>query len=199
MRAEAVRSGDGWMALAVLGLVADELTRLFGSVREADWERPTPCTEWTLRDLTDHITGGNRFTIRILGGDSSAEAMAAARRSFTDGHDTRRSLVTSTRQLEDRFVVPGMLDQLCHHVSGDLSGLEVLRLRLHDLIIHTWDAAQAQQAKPFEIRPELVTWALADIAADTFVARHFGLAPCTVDNRGSDQDGLLATFGRRTP
>lgn len=74
--------------------------------------------------------------------------MAAARRSFAGDHDTRRSLVTSTFELEDRLLAPRALDQTGHHVNGDLSGYEVLRLRLHDLIIHTWVAAQAIQGLP---------------------------------------------------
>jgi uncharacterized protein (TIGR03083 family) len=78
---EAGRSGDGETALAILSLVARDLTELFGSVDEVDWDRPTPCAEWTLRDLTEHVTGGNRFTIRILAGDNSEEAMVLATRS----------------------------------------------------------------------------------------------------------------------
>lgn len=196
---EAGQARSGKTELAALGLVARDLTNVFASVPEGDWDRPTPCTAWTLRELTEHITGGNRFTICILDGDSSETAMASARRSFAEDHDTCRSLVTSTLELEDHFAVPGVLDQNCHHVNRDMSGHEVLRLRLHDLIIHTWDAAQVLTAAPFEIRPELVNWALTDIAADTLVARHFGVDPPTTDERGSDQTTLLEAFGRATP
>lgn len=193
------QSRAGETALAVLALVSRDLTRLFGSVQELDWDRPTPCAEWSLRDLTEHVTGGNRFTIRILHGDVSEDAMAFARHSFAEDRDTRRSLVVSTRELEDSFAVPGVLDQVCHHVNEDMSGHDVLRLRLHDLIIHTWDAAQSLQAVPFELRPELASWALADIAADTLVARHFSVDLPTAGTAGTDQNTLLAAFGRRTP
>lgn len=94
-----------------------------------DWDRPTPCTEWTLRDLAEHVTGGNRFTIFILSGDSSPDAMASARRSLDGDLDTRRSLTGSLLELEGRFVIPGVFDQICHHLSGDKSGYEVLRRR----------------------------------------------------------------------
>lgn len=194
---ETAQSRDGGSAVAALALVARDLTRLFGSVQEIDWDRPTPCSEWTLRDLTEHVTGGNRFTIRILSGDTSEDAMAAAQRSFAGDHDTRRSLEASTFELEDRFLAPGALDQTCHHVNGDLSGYEVLRLRLHDLIIHTWDAAQALQATTFEIPPELVSWALADITADTLAARHFDLDLQAPGDERQDQNTLLTAFGRR--
>ncbi|MEX1164942.1 MAG: maleylpyruvate isomerase N-terminal domain-containing protein [Nitriliruptor sp.] len=199
MGSEAASSGDGATALAVLALIAGDLTRLFESVHGVDWDRPTPCTEWTLGDLTEHVTGGNRFTIRILSGDTSADAMASARRSFAEDRDTRRSLVTSTLELVDHLGVAGVLDQIYHHVDGDLSGHEVLRLRLHDLIIHTWDLAQVLQATPARIRPELVSWALADISADELTARHFGLELPTDGDASSDQDTLLSAFGRRTP
>lgn len=125
--------------------------------------------------------------------------MASVRRSFAEDRDTRRSLVTSTLALENRFHVPDVLDRICHHVNGDLSGHEVLRLRLHDLIIHTWDAAQVLRTTPVKIRPVLVSWALTDIAADTLVARHFGVDLSTPGDGGSGQNALLAAFGRRTP
>lgn len=198
MGTEAGRSGDGETALAVLSLVARGLTELFGSVQEVDWHRLTPCTEWTLHDLTEHVTGGNRFTIRILAGDTSDEALAVATRSFDDDDDTRSSLVTSTLELEDSFLAPGVLDRRCDHVTEDLSGHEVLRLRLHDLIIHTWDAAQVLRGTPFELRPELVRWALTDIADDPLAELHFGVDPPMAGDGGSDQTTLLAAFGRRT-
>lgn len=199
METEAARSRDDGAALAVLALVARELTQLFTSVEKVDWDRPTPCTEWTLRDLTEHVTGGNRFTFRILSGDATDNAMAFARRSFVEDHDTREGLVTSTLELNDHFVVPGALDATCHHINGDMSGHDVLRLRLHDLIIHTWDAAQALHATPFQIRAELLSWALADLAYDTFAERHFRLEPPSPATEPKTQETLLAAFGRRIP
>jgi uncharacterized protein (TIGR03086 family) len=196
METEAGRSGDGETALAILSLVARDLTELFGSVDEVDWDRPTPCAEWTLRDLTDlteHVTGGNRFPIRILAGDNSEEAMAVATRSLA-ADDTRTSLVTSMLEFEDSFLAAGVLDRRCDHVTGDLSGHEVLRLRLHDLIIHTWHAAQVLGGT---LRPEPVRWALTDIADDTLAGRHFGVDLPTAGGGGSDQTTLLAAFGRR--
>lgn len=197
MEATARPPQDGVRNKGVLSLVARDLTQLFGSEEEVDWERPTPCTDWTLRDLTEHVIGGNRFTIRILGGDTAEDALAATRRSFDGDDDTARSLVTSTHELEACLVAPGALDRMCHHVNGELPGRDVLRLRLHDLIIHTWDAAEALQAAPVEIRPELVDWALADIATDALAGRHFGIDLPLASDARPDQEVLLAAFGRR--
>lgn len=89
--------------------------------------------------------------------------------------------------------------QPAYHVTGDMSGHGVPRLRLHDLIIHTWHAAQVLQAAPFQIRPELLSWAFADLASDTFAVRHFRLDWPAAGGVPRDQETLLAAFGRRCP
>ena len=76
------RTVDGW---------AD----LVGRVGADQWSLPTPCEDWTVRDLVNHVTGeslwavplvdgqtieevGDRFDGDVLGGDPVATALAAA-------------------------------------------------------------------------------------------------------------------------
>lgn len=56
----------------------------------SQWGRPTPSPEQTLEQAADHATGGNRFTVRILDGDS-AETRGQHRRL----HENQASRVTS--------------------------------------------------------------------------------------------------------
>jgi uncharacterized protein (TIGR03086 family) len=72
--------------LALLQRVVDEATRLVDGTGEDQLGDPTPCSDWTVRDLINHITGGaEMFALsvehgsvpddelgRLLGGDNLA-------------------------------------------------------------------------------------------------------------------------------
>src|SRR5687768_8970526 len=69
------------------------------TVRSDQWADPTPCTEWTVRDLVNHVTYenlwtvplmegatieavGDRFEGDVLGADPIGSALAAAREAI---------------------------------------------------------------------------------------------------------------------
>jgi hypothetical protein len=37
------------------------------------WEAPTPCTEWTVRDLVNHVVGEDAWTVPLMRGSTMAE------------------------------------------------------------------------------------------------------------------------------
>lgn len=49
------------------------------AVRAPDFSLPTPCTEWTARDLLNHPMGGQRRHLMLLNGASAAEVEASRR------------------------------------------------------------------------------------------------------------------------
>src|SRR5258708_20866732 len=46
-------------SVALLQRVVDETTGIIGKIGPNELGAPTPCTEWTVRDLINHITGGS--------------------------------------------------------------------------------------------------------------------------------------------
>jgi len=38
-------------------------------VESDDWARSTPCDEWSVRDLVNHVVGGNFRYVMILAGE----------------------------------------------------------------------------------------------------------------------------------
>ena len=49
------------------------------------WGDASVCGEWTVKDVADHIVGGNRFAVALLDGASTEEAMDAARTGSFEG------------------------------------------------------------------------------------------------------------------
>src|SRR3954462_12978124 len=46
------------MSVELLQRVVDETTRVVDNVKDNQLGNATPCTEWTVRDVVNHITGG---------------------------------------------------------------------------------------------------------------------------------------------
>ncbi len=53
-------------ALAATGLVV-------GSIGPLDWSRPTPCEDWSVRDLLNHLVAGNLWAVELVAGATIEE------------------------------------------------------------------------------------------------------------------------------
>ena len=186
--------------LTVLAQVTELFEQLCATVHDDQWSLPSPCTEWNLDQIVDHVTGGNRFTVSILDGESADEALQNTIGSFDPSHRVAEAAISSSRALIEAFSSLGALDRTCHHVIGEVPGRIVLRLRLHDIIIHTWDIAQTLKP-PANLPNELVSWALADLSdPDSLAVQHFALDTSgprdAREQEQSPQAVLLSAFGR---
>lgn len=183
--------------LAVLSAISTDFEGLCASIHDEQWFSQTPCTEWNLGQLVDHVTGGNRFTVRILEGAPAEAAMAETVESFDERHEPRAAALESIKAQLVAFDEPDLLDRLCHHVAGEMTGREVLRIRLHEMIIHTWDIGEAL-APPATIRDEYVDWSFAEITnPGSNTAELFTLDTAALDGERTERT-LLAAFGRRS-
>lgn len=92
--------------------------------------------------LVDHVTGGEWFTVMILAGARAEDAMAATMKRFGDNSVMSETAIDS---LNDQLVAlhrSEAPDRTWNHVAGQLTGRQILRLRLHDLIVHSWDVEE---------------------------------------------------------
>ena len=180
---------------AILARVSSDFETLCRSIGEDQWSLSTPCTEWNLEDVVDHVTGGNRFTILVLNGATAEEAMAETVTSFDESHEPRTAALESIKAQLLAFDKPDVLDLMCNHVAGELTGREVLRIRLHELIIHTWDIAEAVKP-PASIRDGYVAWSFAEITSPTSNTSELFALDASALKAERSETALLAAFGR---
>lgn len=183
--------------VAVLQAATRNLTESVASIEADQWRLATPCSDWDLTALIDHITGGNWFTVAILAGERAEDAMATTTARFGGGSATTEATLQSLGDLLDAFRGPDTLDRTWNHVAGDLGGREILRLRLHDVIVHGWDVEEA--LRPGATVPDdLARWGLDDLmSADSLAAEHFDLVDVSaVRSPGAGSTAYLGMFGR---
>jgi uncharacterized protein (TIGR03086 family) len=181
----------------------------FGStlraVRPGQWAWPTPCTQWTVRELVNHMTRGNLSYAQLLEGGTAADFLQH-RDADALGTDPAGAYTRSVRACATAFTEPGALDRVLDYPLGAVTGRQALGVRTADSIIHTWDLARAIGADE-RLDAGLVTWVsdhLKDIyagLAETPVAavttrRFFAAPPGAVADDASPQDQLLHLMGR---
>jgi uncharacterized protein (TIGR03086 family) len=162
------------------------------------WRLPTPCTDWDVRALVDHVVRWNTFVPEFLGGRRVDEIPEAFTRDVL-GSDPARAADRSASGAIETFNEPGALERLVHHPYGELPGSQVLYLRLFDNVIHGWDLLRAL-GKDEPLDPDAVAILWAGSLAQRELIRasgHFGPAEVAVPEDADLQTRLLGLLGRR--
>ncbi len=109
----------------------------------SDWERATPCDDWTVRDLVNHVVGGNFRYAMILDGAAPAAVLATHRLDVL-GSDPVGAFRSGFREVTEAFARPGASTAMVNHPkSGTMPGAHLRILRVDELAVHSWDLARA--------------------------------------------------------
>jgi uncharacterized protein (TIGR03086 family) len=120
----------------------DEFARRLRLVGDDDWQRPTPCSDWDVRALVNHVVGANvRYELLLHG--APTEQVEATRTVDHLGHDALASFVATADVVVGCFHEDGALERIAHHATGDRTGRDLLSMRVLDAAIHGRDLAQA--------------------------------------------------------
>jgi uncharacterized protein (TIGR03086 family) len=198
-----VNSCEGLLDRFVLSSTGFE--RRLRAVRPQQWTWPTPCTDWTVRHLVNHMTRGNLNYVRLLQGGTSAEFLRL-READALGADPVGAYVRSVQECAEAFAAPGVLHRVLDYPLGKVSGGQALAVRTTDTTIHTWDLARAIGADE-SLDIGLVAWiddSLEEIyagLAETPTAvetthRFFATPGGPLARDASRQDRLLHRMGR---
>ena len=158
-------------------------------VTSAQLSHPTPCSEWTVQDLIDHMVGGPAYLLSALGGQQPTPHSGATVAEYR-AH-VARALV-AVRE-------PGALSRTCQSpLSFEWSIEQAVAGTFMDQLIHTWDLATAT-GQDATLDPDLVAACTAMfLPVMPEMGRAGGLVGPAVDvpDDASAQEKLLAAMGR---
>ena len=137
-----------------LATALDATEHVITAVRDEQWSAPTPCPEWTVRDLVGHMVTSNHAFVRILSGapaqapgSTPPEAPAGG---SADGSPPDGGLVEAYRDsavaLLAAFRQPGVLDRVHTVPIGPVPGIAALHLRITEVLVHGWDSGPRHRA-----------------------------------------------------
>ena len=185
--------------LIELAKAQDEARRRVGVIALDQWDLPTPCTDWSVRDIVMHLLEVSRMVPRLLQGVTAVGLMAGS------GPDRQLDLtVALDRALTDEltaFETAGALDMIVHHPgAGDIPAARLLQFRTTDYLLHSWDIARATGSD--ELLPDglvVATWTrMGPMAAVITKIGAYGSGPSgTIPENAPLQQRLLDLTGRR--
>ncbi|MGW7269991.1 TIGR03086 family metal-binding protein [Streptomyces sp. NPDC054864] len=117
-----------------------ESLRILRTARDTDWERPSPCAGWTLRDLVAHMTAQHH-------GFAAAARGSGADRTYWIapelGRDPFKVYDESVRHVLAAFAEEGVLERgfTLPEIGGAFPGRTAVGFHLLDYVVHSWDVA----------------------------------------------------------
>ncbi len=160
-----------------------------------DWGAPTPCAEWDVRGLLNHVVAGNWWAAALAGGATIAQVGTRLDGDVL-GADPLRAYQRSAEGAAAAFDAPGALSAPCAVSYGPVSGELYAGHRFIDVLIHGWDLAVATGQDP-TLDPELAEQCWAVVEPQLAMLKGSGAFGTAVDDRdGGVQVRLLTQLGR---
>ena len=135
--------------LSLLDRAYAETIDVAAKLTPEDLDRPTPCTEWTVRDLLNHFL----WTATRLSEATVGKSGPAAGEDLV-GNDAPLAVASRLRAAQELWHRPGALDVMCSLPIGELPGSMAATISLVDTYTHRWDLARAVGGDT-ELDPEL--------------------------------------------
>lgn len=183
--------------LDALKLADDGFDLRVRQIRAGDWNLPTPCAEWDVYRLVNHVVvGGGRYGRLVRGGTRDAFIAERQIDALVDG--AVAAWESNARTCREAFAEPGALERTVAFSTGDIPGARLLSIRIVEVAIHTWDLARALRLDE-SMDARLLAFALTAFPENNLPRGAGGVPFFDEPTRGhvsGDLDRLLRLAGR---
>ena len=112
-------------------------------VGEADWSLPTPCDEWSVRDVVNKMVAST-ITFTAFGRRQRPDPpLDLVHPPELLGDDPVGTLLSAAAACRAAWRSPGALDGTAPSTIGEFPAVAVLNARIFDTTILTWDVSRA--------------------------------------------------------
>lgn len=181
-------------ARELIPVAAARFSQAVHEVSAGSWDAATPCSDWTVRDLVNHVVGEHLWAPPLLGGQT-VEEVGGRFDGDVLGDDPVAAWDDATAESLPAFdSVPD--DKPVHLSFGTVPADEYANQMLVDLTVHAWDLARGA-GLPGKLVPETVQRSLdyARLRFGDYSSSGLFAPPVDVGDGGS-QDELLGLLGR---
>jgi uncharacterized protein (TIGR03086 family) len=168
---------------------------LIGRIPADQWTAPTPCTEWSVRDVVAHLVGTNLMMVAMFEKSPTPE-----RGPDRLGADPAGAYRRSAAALQDAAARPGVLERSEATRLGVATNADRLQWRIADLLVHGWDLVQATGIAaelPDDLVEHAFTFVQAELPSQPRAGRFGDPQPIRDDAPAIDR--LAAFTGRPVP
>ena len=176
-------------AAGATALVVDNVTT-------AEFAGPTPCDEWDVQALLNHIIlwSSHSLEARAQGESVAPELME---RDFAAAPDFARAYRAQVDRALAAWADPSVWDRELDVMGSKTPAADVGALMIAELVLHGWDLAAAT-GQPYTVSDRAAAAALAAVEANAEMFRQYkGFAePVSLPDDAAALDRALAVSGR---
>ena len=174
----------------------DATRAVVAGIDPADWANATPCADWDVRALLNHVVAGNWWASR-LGRGETIEAVGDTYDGDVLAPTAIGAYDESAVAASSAFEAPGALDAPCAVSYGPVPGSVYAGHRFLDVAVHGWDLAVGT-GQPSPLDPAIVDacWQVLEPQLDPIHASGMFGTEQPVPAGADATDRLLRTLGR---
>jgi uncharacterized protein (TIGR03086 family) len=173
----------------------DQARPIIAAVAKEDFELPTPCPDWNVRQLINHMVGA-LVMFRDVAVNGEADPSLFERDLI--GDNPADSFENASREAIAAWRVEGRLDGAAKLPFGEFPAPFALQLPAMDMVVHGWDLARAtgqDVAWDAALVADTLTFSEATFTAPEFRGSDFG-SPVPVPDDADGITRLVAFLGR---
>lgn len=178
-----------------LAVIIPSLTALVDQLDPTDLGKPTPCTDFTVQGVLEHMIGVATNLVPTFRGESPQEIGAP---SVPAGHVPAAEFRTAMTDLLAAVNSPGAMERTVSAPFGDVPGSVLARFVAFDGLIHGYDIASSSSltyAPPADVVGAVDSFARDALTPDMRDGDTFALETAAPDG-ASVLDKLIAFTGR---
>ena len=167
------------------------------SIRDGQWDNRTPCAEWTVRDLVNHLVYEQLWVPDLIAGKTIAE-VGDAYEGDVLGDDPLDAWQRASAAALAAVAEPDAMERTVHLSFGECPADEYVDQLAIDLAVHAWDLARgigADDTVPNDLGTvivDLVREHQDELTGSGMFGEPQGITACT-----DDFTEALARLGRR--
>ena len=112
---------------------------LVAGVKPDQWSNPTPCDDWTVRDVVNHLTAGGQMVAASFRGEAAADADGPLPDLL--GDDPVGAIDAAIAAVNAAADAPGAMDKMVVLPFATLPAEVAMGIAKFDILVHCYDLA----------------------------------------------------------